>query len=170
MTALIDRNAEHLVLRAKTASDLMTPNPLSLREQATLADAIQFLTSKGFSAAPVIDDTGRPVGVLSRADIVVHDREAIPSLSDVHAFYGDPFLPLKANPLDVFPATDPGNTLVADVMTPVVYSVAPETPVRTVIEQMVALRVHRLFVVDRCGTLIGVISVLDVLRHLDTHE
>jgi predicted transcriptional regulator len=28
------------------------------------------------------------------------------------------------------------------------------------------LKVHRLFVVDRAGVLIGVISALDVLRHL----
>jgi predicted transcriptional regulator len=31
---------------------------------------------------------------------------------------------------------------------------------------MLALRVHRLFVVDRAGVLVGVISALDVLRRL----
>jgi CBS domain-containing protein len=31
---------------------------------------------------------------------------------------------------------------------------------------MVGLKVHRLFVVDQSGLLIGVISALDVLRHL----
>jgi CBS domain-containing protein len=31
---------------------------------------------------------------------------------------------------------------------------------------MVDLKVHRLFVVDDLGTLVGVITVLDVLRHL----
>jgi CBS domain-containing protein len=31
---------------------------------------------------------------------------------------------------------------------------------------MVALKVHRLFVVDADGVLVGVISALDVLRHM----
>ena len=33
-------------------------------------------------------------------------------------------------------------------------------------EEMVELKVHRLFVVDRTGTLVGVVSALDVLRRL----
>src|SRR5437870_405496 len=66
-----------LTLSARTAADLMTPNPLSLEELATVPEAITFLTDKGFSAAPVIDETGRPVGVVSRSDILVHDREMV---------------------------------------------------------------------------------------------
>jgi predicted transcriptional regulator len=31
---------------------------------------------------------------------------------------------------------------------------------------MLGLKVHRLFVVDAAGVLVGVISALDVLRHL----
>jgi len=60
-----------LVLWADTAADLLTPNPLSISQNATVKEAVAFLTDKGFSAAPVIDEAGRPVGVLSRADIVV---------------------------------------------------------------------------------------------------
>jgi len=35
-----------------------------------------------------------------------------------------------------------------------------------VIEDMLGLRVHQLFVVDQDQVLVGVISTLDVLRHL----
>ena len=35
-----------------------------------------------------------------------------------------------------------------------------------VIEQMLQLRVHRLFVIDAAGVLIGVVSMTDVLRRL----
>ena len=41
-----------------------------------------------------------------------------------------------------------------------------ETPAAKVVEQMVALKVHRLYVVEPDGTLVGVISAQDVLRHL----
>ena len=48
----------------------MTRHPLSINESATLREAAAFLTEKGISAAPVISEAGRPVGVLSLADIV----------------------------------------------------------------------------------------------------
>jgi CBS domain-containing protein len=70
-----------LILCAETAADLMVPNPVSIRAGATVKEAAAFLTDKGFSAAPVIDEAGRPVGVLSQSDIVVHDRECIPYVS-----------------------------------------------------------------------------------------
>src|SRR5262249_41992804 len=145
-----------LGLAAETAEDLMTSNPVSLRDTATVTDAVALLTDKGFSAAPVIDAAGHPIGVLSRSDILTHDREKAarqPPASDGTAL---------AQAL-------PGHsedTRVRDLMTPVVFSVAPETPVPRVVQEMLALNVHRLFVVDRDGVLIGVISALDVLRHL----
>jgi hypothetical protein len=64
-----------LTLRAETAADLLMPNPVSIPETALVQEAITLLTEKGFSAAPVIDEAGRPVGVLSRTDLLIHDRE-----------------------------------------------------------------------------------------------
>jgi CBS domain-containing protein len=55
---------------------------------------------------------------------------------------------------------------VRDIMTPVVFIVKTDTPVREVVKQMVSLKVHHLFVVDADGALVGVISSLDVLRNL----
>jgi hypothetical protein len=64
-----------LILQAETAADLLMPNPVSIPETALVREAITLLTEKGFSAAPVIDEAGRSVGVLSRTDILIHDRE-----------------------------------------------------------------------------------------------
>src|SRR5437867_8458937 len=64
-----------LTLRAETATEMMMSNPVSIRDNATVQEAVAFFTDKGFSAAPVIDEAGRPIGVLSRSDIIVHDRE-----------------------------------------------------------------------------------------------
>ena len=49
-----------LVLKARTAADLMTPNPVSLRETATAREAAHFLTERGISAAPSSTRPGRP--------------------------------------------------------------------------------------------------------------
>ena len=43
----------------------------------------------------------------------------------------------------------------AELMTPAVFSVAPDTPARRVVEEMLALHVHRMFVVDDGGFLVG---------------
>jgi CBS domain-containing protein len=53
-----------------------------------------------------------------------------------------------------------------DLMTPVVFTVTLDTPAEQVVHQMLALKIHRLFVLDETGVLVGVISAIDVLRHL----
>src|SRR5260370_32897511 len=60
---------------AVLAEDVMTPSPVSIREELTVHEAIVFLTERRISAAPVINDAGRPVGVVSEADVLRHDRE-----------------------------------------------------------------------------------------------
>jgi CBS domain-containing protein len=157
-----------LGLDAGAAADLMTSNPVSLRETATVAEAIALLTDKGFTAAPVINAAGHPIGVLSRSDILTHEREkASHPLPDV---VHTPAAGL-ASRTEAVASTEPvleydAIPQVRDLMTPVVFSVAPDTAADRVVEEMLALHVHRLFVVDRNGVLVGVITALDVLRHL----
>jgi CBS domain-containing protein len=153
-----------LQLRARTAADLMTSDPVSIFEGATIREAIAFLTDKQVSAAPVIDEAGRPVGVLSRADLVRYDRERL-DYAPAKAPYFDPDEYFDKVPPG-FQVERPDGTQVHDVMTPVVFSVTPATSVTNVIEEMLARRVHRLFVIDAGGVLVGVISTLDVLRKL----
>ncbi len=157
-----------LTLHAETAADLMTSNPVSIRGVATVREAIVLLTDKGISAAPVIDEAGRPVGVLSRSDIVIHDRETVQYLAAPPEFYDrDELLMGSGERLPRgFQVEKPEATRVSEIMTPVVFAVAPQSPVRRVVEDMVAWKVHRLFVVDDDGVLIGVISAIDVLRAL----
>jgi CBS domain-containing protein len=154
-----------LVLKAETAEDLMTPNPLSIRADATVREAVAFLIDKGISGAPVIDEAGRPVGVLTQFDLLVHDREkteyVVPDPEYVDA---NPAMHKRLR--ENFQIEKVDRTRVRDVMTPLVFTAAPDTPAGTVIEDMLSRKVHRLFVVDDNGLLVGVISALDVLRRL----
>ena len=142
------RAAPRLVLPEWKAAELMTPNPVSIREGATVGEAVELLTRRGISGAPVIDAAGRPVGVVTREDILVHDREVVDCVA----------------PAGVEDSA--GADRVRDIMTPVVFCVSPDAPASRVVREMIELKVHRLFVVDDLGTLVGVISVLDVLRHM----
>jgi CBS domain-containing protein len=123
-------------LLADTAADLMTAPVGSLPDTAIIPEAVALLIEKGFHAAPVVDAAGRPVGVLSTTDILLYAGQ-------------------KSDRLPV-----------REIMTPAVFSVTPDTPASKVVDEFLALKVHQLFVVDKAGVLIGVISTLDVLRRL----
>lgn len=150
-------------LTGKTARDLMTPNPVSIRGDATVPEVLAFLTDTGYSAAPVIDEAGRPIGVVSRTDVVVYERALVDAEGEAPGYYHHADLRAPAGGA----ATEaPAVIRASDLMTPAVFSVAPETPAAAVVRQMVDLNVHRLFVLDHHGVLVGVISALDLLRQL----
>lgn len=153
-TTTPNRTTPALVLHARTAADLMTPGPKSLRRDATVAEAAAFLSTRGISAAPVIDEAGRPVGVVSRTDLLHHHGQRAVRL------LAAPLAPGGRGP-------DPdGRTPARNVMTPAVFCVRADTPAAKVVDKMLALNVRRLFVVDEAGVLIGVVSAFDVLRGL----
>jgi CBS domain-containing protein len=158
-----------LILQAETAADLMTPNPVSILESVSVREAVAFLIDRGISGAPVIDASGRPIGVVSQFDLLVHDREktsyAVPEVD-----YADSNPALSPHLCEEFQIERVDRTQVRDVMTPVLFTVAPHTPAATVIEDMLARKIHRLFVADDNGVLVGVISALDVLRRLHSME
>jgi CBS domain-containing protein len=131
-TALKTDPVSRLTLNAETASDLMTPDPVSIRDVATVREAIALLTDRGFSAAPVIDQTGKPVGVLSRSDILVHDREKIDHVVPVPEYYETSDLATRSGEKlgKGFQVENCDATVVRDIMTPVVFSVPPDAPAR----------------------------------------
>ena len=153
-------------LVAVKAADMMVENPISLRENASIREALMLFAERGFSAAPVIDEKGRPVGVISRFDIIVHDREKVEYAAP--DYYGrNTVRTAEGEKLGKgFHVENVDRTRVRDLMTPAVFSVDPDTPAATVVSEMLALKVHRLFVVDHSGVLVGVVSTLDVMRHL----
>ena len=150
-----NRMTPPLLLQARTAAELMTTNPQSLRQDATVAEAAAFLSTRGFGAAPVIDEAGRPVGVVSRTDLLHHHgQKAVRLLAAPPGRGGGGSEPATSAP-------------VQDVMTPAVFCVHADTPAAKVVDKMLALNVRRLFVVDDEGVLVGVVSAFDVLRGLD---
>ena len=168
-TTLTVPDVAPLRLHAVLAEDVMTPNPVSVREELTVHEAVVFLTERRISAAPVINEAGRPVGVVSEADILRHDREHADHLYWLPQKLVDRELTLGTGEhLDgkSFEVEVPDVTRVKDIMNPVIYAVRRDTPIREVVGQLVRRRIHRLFVVDDDGSLVGVITTLDLLSRL----
>jgi len=143
-------------LQAQTAKDLMGPGIVSLRSKATVAEAVALMTDKGYHSAPVIDEAGRPIGVITQGDVLTHDRE-----------HGTHLAHMPSNDLpDGFTEEEVDLALVEDIMTPAVFCVQPDTPALQVIQELQKLKVHQVFVVDGSGVLVGVITAIDIVRKL----
>jgi CBS domain-containing protein len=158
-----------LRLHAVLAHDVMSANPVSIGADETVHEAVVFLTERRISAAPVINEAGRPVGVVSEADILRHNREHTEHLYWLPQKEVDRELTLESGEhLDgrSFEVEVPDITRVRDIMNPVVYTVPTTTSIADVVNQLVKRRIHRLFVVDDDGSLVGVITTLDVLSRL----
>ena len=59
-----------------TAKDFMTADPISVNEDADLADAARLMTKNGVSGLPVINNLGKLVGIVTKSDLT----EAVASL------------------------------------------------------------------------------------------
>jgi tRNA nucleotidyltransferase (CCA-adding enzyme) len=118
--------------------DLMTPNPVSVRHGLTVREAATFLAERGIGAAPVVNDAGRAVGVLSRTDVLMAVNAG----------------------LDGAP--------VREVMSPGVIAVQSNADALQASEVMTRCMVRRVFVVDDDGVPVGVVSATDLFRGLMT--
>ena len=146
-----------------TAAMVMTPNPKSINRDATVRETAEILHEHGLHIAPVIDDAGRPIGVVSRTDLL-----------DYWGRRRDRLTALAAGELNAASTPgleEPGDELtVPEIMTPVVFGVRMNASIANVVEKMIALGVRYLFVTDVDGVLVGTISVFDILRHLTQRD
>jgi CBS-domain-containing membrane protein len=163
-TAFSERTKRVAIL-PKRAEEVMTANPLSLRDEATVGEAIAFLCAQGFSGAPVINAAGHPVGVVGRTELLRHATHDANERSLDEA--GHDGASLMSDGLAGRPRSAPmERTTVREIMTPAIVAVPRGTSLAHVVEKMLARCVHRVFVIDKTGALVGVISSADVLRVL----
>ncbi len=52
-----------------TAGDVMTVNPISIEKDAGLSDAARMMVRKGISGLPVVDNSGKLEGIITKSDI-----------------------------------------------------------------------------------------------------
>jgi CBS domain-containing protein len=67
-TGPFHRHEHHL--RGFTVRELMTAEPVTARADAPLAEAVLSMDRAGVNRVPVVDAGGRPVGILTRDDVL----------------------------------------------------------------------------------------------------
>lgn len=142
----------------------MTRDVATVRNDASLLDALVIMRTRDVSGLPVVDAGGTVVGVLSERDV---GRAAVRG-GEVKRVEGGLDL-LVAYLLRKPEATLKkireilGSQSVERVMSRRLYSVSPDAPLETVVGELVKHRIHRLPVLED-GKLVGIVTRDDVLR------
>jgi len=120
--------------------DMMTRHVVSLSGDTTIDSAAWRLAAEGISGAPVRDQAGNIIGVISNSDLVA------------------PYLEER------------GKVAVKDVMTAGVWAAHPDAPALEAVELMVTQGIHRVIVIRGPGQIEGIVTSMDVMRALLKRE
>lgn len=120
------------------ARDFMNHRVYTVREGEKVCDVVRVLTTRGYSGAPVVDERGKLIGMLSERDCIqALIRACVHGLPSSH---------------------------VRDVMSRDLVTVAPDAHLLTVANHFLYGGKRRLPVVDDEGYLLGQISRSDLLK------
>lgn len=128
---------------------VMRPSVVCVRTSLVLDDLMSMFVSYDVRAVPVVDGDGRPVGVVSRSDLVEH-------LCDARGEAG------SRSP--ACPAT------VGDAMMCVAFTLCEDASLSHAAALMAYEGVHRIPVVSFDGKVVGIVTSMDVVRWLAQHD
>ena len=123
-------------------AELMQRRVKTIDAEATVAEAILVLADQHISGLPVVDRTGRMIGVLSSSDVLVAEAETNDAVARQRLFEATP---------------------VQELMTPRPFTIDSRADVHEAAQQMLYGDVHRLFVTEG-EQVVGVISTTDIVR------
>ena len=130
--------------RVLTARDIMTRSLITLSPEMSVFKAIRILVGRGISGAPVVDENGSMIGVLSELDCL--------RMLSSDEFYAD--------------RQEEAGT-VKHFMTGAGRTISPDMGIYAVAHYFLTLPIRRLPVIDD-GRLVGQVSRRDVLVGIET--
>jgi CBS-domain-containing membrane protein len=147
-----------------TAEDLMSRDVIAISRHTSLREAAHTLAQANVSGAPVTDERGRCVGVLSSTDLVRWldgPEQAIRRrFTSTRCFCSD----WEVMEFEALPDEAVGRYMTADPVT-----TRPDARLGELARRMLDAHIHRLFVLDEEGRPVGIVSTTDVLAAV-AHE
>jgi predicted transcriptional regulator len=146
----------------KLARDIMTPHVKSVPESWTMQRFARFLSENEISGSPVVNESGDIVGIATLKDIADfhlnnttsdHEKrmteEEVKESRRLRQFIFEEMLKVPVE--------------VRDIMSPIVFSVDEESPIKEVAVQMMNEHLHRIFVTKE-KKVTGIITTFDLLK------
>lgn len=156
-----------------SAAEVVVTEVITLKPTDRLADAASEFLRNQISGAPVVDEAGKCIGVLSVTDIVgASEKVAQRQAKVLDEFFAKCDLVLPASVYEdelaqvrdrLSPAAEQSvsNFMVTDLVT-----VSEDDSIEKVVRSFVDAHVHRVIVADADGKLKGIISTIDVMALL----
>ena len=150
------------MLRDRPVSELMATDVLTFSPDDDVRAAMRTLVVRRIDGAPVVDDAGEIVGLLSTADLIVEEaRVHLPTVITLLGAYIE--LPSSKRRFDADVEKALGST-VGEVMGPAAPTVAPDDTVEHAASLLHELGADRLPVIDADGALVGIVARGDIVR------
>ncbi len=134
--------------------NVMTTDVVTITKQAPFVEIVRLMAVHKVSALPVVDDSGRVVGIVSEADLL--RKEEYQDDQDAQHL-------LEGRRRRIARAKAVGHTA-AELLSAPVVTVSPEASVPVAAKLLARHGVKRLPVVDEKGRLVGIVSRADLLR------
>jgi CBS domain-containing protein len=141
------------------AKDIMRKKIITVGSWLTLPELAKVLEEHAITGAPVVDESGLVLGVVSQTDLVRSRREASDGVPRYHRELDEPLSVLGLH----FEEVD--HSRVEQIMTPGAISFDAETPVEKLAAAMLERHIHRVLI-TRGGRLVGIVTTMDLLRAL----
>lgn len=141
------------------ARDLMTPDVVTVPPETPVMAMARLLADRGISAVPVVDATGKVLGIVTEADLI---RRLAGEEDKPTSWFGGLFADPAAQ-AERYARTH--GVTAKDLMTEKVVSVAPDTTAAHVAQMMEQQNIRRVIVVE-ADKLKGIVSRADLLRAL----
>lgn len=141
------------------AKDIMRRKVVTVERWLGLSELAKLFEENGITGAPVVDERGSIIGVVSQTDLVRVRREASAGVALYHKELDEPLSALGIH----FEEADSGR--VESIMTPGAISFDEEAPVEALAEAMLERHIHRVLI-TRGDRLAGIVTTMDLLKAL----
>lgn len=148
-------------LTAFRIRDVMRGDVVTVRTKDTMLHAASVLQSYGITGAPVVNDDGECVGVISSSDFVGREIASTNIPSATALAFDSMYIKKTFSPPEQVEAN-----LVEAYMTTDVKTVNVNDPMMLAARKLCEERIHRLVVVDKQNRPVGVVSSLDIVACL----
>jgi len=146
---------------SKTVAEVMSPNPITVKAETALNEAIQIMADKKISGLPVVDEGGKLIGVLSETDLMWQETGVDPPpyimILDSIIYLQNP----ARHDKEIHKAL--GQT-VGDVMSEKPIAISPEKTLREAARLMHDRNIRRLPAIDSEGKVVGILTRGDIIR------
>jgi CBS domain-containing protein len=143
-----------------TAGDVMTREVITVKRETTIRDLAELFARHRISSAPVVDDSGAMIGIVTETDLVEQDKSLhIPTVISLF----DWVIYLESDKKFEKELKKMTGQTVGDIYTEDVVQVSPATSVSDVANLISSRKVNSIPVVDG-NRLVGMVARIDLIR------